>query len=309
MTPQHHTQLIKKKSQKLGFTYCGIAEATELTEDARKLEKWLNAHHHGTMYYMSNHFEKRIDPRILVPGAKSVVTLLFNYHQKNVSQSDYRIAQYALGHDYHFVLKNKLSQLIHELQEEIGAFTARIFTDSAPILEKAWAQRSGTGWIGKNTMLINKQSGSFFFLAEIICDLPLIPDHPLAKDYCGTCTACIDACPTNAIQENKYLAANQCISYYTIEHKGDIPIDAKDKYQNWIFGCDICQEVCPWNRFAQATTEPLLQSKNEISAMNNTDWEEITDEIFKRLFKESPVLRTKWKGLKRNIEFIKVKKQ
>jgi epoxyqueuosine reductase len=262
---------------------------------------------HGQMGYMANHFDLRLDPRKLVPGAKSVVVLGYNYFPKQdlTGSSDYKLAKYAYGQDYHHVVKAKLRELMQQLEEEVGAIEGRAFVDSAPLLERQWAKRAGLGWLGKNSLLLNRQMGSFFFLAELVLDLELEPDVPLAKDYCGTCTRCIDACPTDAIVKPGVVDGSRCISYFTIELKEEIPQEVKGKFENWIFGCDICQDVCPWNRFSQAHQEPLFEPHQELGEMRKQDWEEITEEIFAKLFKKSAVKRTKLEGLRRNIRFIK----
>lgn len=262
---------------------------------------------HGQMGYMANHFDLRLDPRKLVPGAKSVVVLGYSYFPKEdlTNQTGYKVAKYAYGQDYHHVLKGKLGELMQQLEEEIGAVEGRAFVDSAPLLERQWAQRAGLGWLGKNSLLLNKQLGSFFFLAELVLDLELEPDVPLAKDYCGTCTRCIDACPTDAIVKPGVVDGSRCISYFTIELKEEIPQEVKGKFEDWIFGCDICQDVCPWNRFSQPHQEPLFEPHGELQHMQKQGWEEISEEVFTKLFKKSAVKRTKLEGLKRNIRFIK----
>lgn len=301
-----HTDFIKKKATELGFQKCGIAKAKQLEQDARHLEDWLNSNQQGEMGYMENYFDKRIDPRILVPGAKSVVSLLLNYYPEekcNEEKEDFKISKYAYGKDYHFVIKEKLKLFMRAIHEEIGAVDGRVFVDSAPVLDKAWARESGIGWMGKHTNVINREMGSFFFIAELILDLDLFYDHPI-KDYCGTCTACIDACPTDAIVEPYKVDGSKCISYFTIELKNAIPDDVRGKFDNWIFGCDICQDVCPWNKFSSSHNEPLFNPSPELFNMSNADWEDITDEVFNVLFQKSAVKRTKIQGLKRNIEFV-----
>lgn len=301
------SNLVKQKAQALGFDFVGIAAATELTKEARQLEKWLNQGNHGKMGYMANHFDKRIDPRKLVDGAKSVVSLLYNYHNPN-QQTDKdapKISQYAYGKDYHKVIKQKLHQLIAYLRDEIGPIEGRCFVDSAPVLERDWAKHSGLGWIGKNTLLINKDRGSYFFLAELIIDVELEYDPPI-KDYCGTCTRCIDACPTDAIApEGYWMDGSKCISYFTIELKEALPIEMKGTFDNWMFGCDICQQVCPWNRFAQKHQEPDFEPHPDLLEMRQSDWQEITTTVFNKVFKKSAVKRTKYQGLVRNINFLK----
>ncbi|MTI20348.1 tRNA epoxyqueuosine(34) reductase QueG, partial [Fulvivirga sp. RKSG066] len=297
-----HTQLLKQKAKELGFMHCGIAKAEFLEEDAPALEQWLSQGMHGQMGYMENHFDKRLDPTKLVSGAKSVVSLVYNYFPQNdlAKNGSYKIAKYAYGKDYHFVVKDKLKQLMAYLQEEIGQIEGRAFVDSAPVMERSWAQKSGTGWIGKNSLLLNKGTGSFFFLAELILDLDLDYDGPV-KDYCGTCTACIDACPTDAIPEPYKVDASRCISYFTIELKDQIPEDFKGQFKDWIFGCDICQDVCPWNRFSKPHQEPAFEPHPELQHMKKSDWEEITRDVFNELFRKSAVKRAKYEGLQRNI--------
>jgi len=304
-----YTSIIKQTAKQLGFDYCGISEATFLEEEAPRLETWLNRNMHGQMKYMENYFDKRLDPRLLVDGAKSVVSLLLNYfpEEKPQSDSEIKISKYAYGTDYHLVIKDKCKTFIDILKKEIGDVNGRCFVDSAPVLDKAWAQKSGLGWIGKNSNLINKGSGSFFFVAELIIDLELEYDSPI-KDFCGTCTKCIDACPTDAIVAPYIVDGSKCISYLTIELKENIPAEFKDKMEGWAFGCDVCQDVCPWNRFSSPHTEPLFNSKNNIQNWSEKQWMEITEEVFKEVFKNSPVKRTGYKGLKRNLEFIKSSK-
>ena len=307
MNLKERSSLIKLKAKQQGFDFCGVSKAQKLEKEARDLENWLQKGAHGKMSYMENHFEKRVDPRKLVPGAKSVISLLFNYYpEKQVSNSKYKIARYAYGEDYHHVLKTKLAVLVEELELELGDFHGRIFTDSAPVMERQWAAKSGLGWLGKNTLLINKNKGSYFFIANIICDWEFEYDSPI-KDYCGTCTACIDACPTEAINPKGFLEANKCISYLTIELKEEMPKEFDGKMDNWIFGCDVCQEVCPWNKFSSPHNETKFNPKPRLEGMQEKDWEEITQEVFSKIFSKSAVKRTKLKGLKRNIEFIKKK--
>lgn len=300
------SHFIKDKAQDMGFMYCGFSKAKKLTEEEDRLEQWLKRDMQGKMAYMENHFEKRLDPGKLVPGAKTVISLAYNYYteQKQEDETAPKISMYALGEDYHFVIKEKLRELVSVIQEKYGDFNARVFVDSAPILERVWAKKSGLGWIGKNTLLINKQSGSYFFLAEIVCDLELEYDGPI-KDYCGTCTKCIDACPTNAIEEPYWVNGSKCISYFTIELKDEIiPTEYKGKFDNWMFGCDICQEVCPWNSFSKPHQEPRFNPSEQLMGMKQKEWQELTSEVFNELFKHSPVKRTKFSGLKRNIEFL-----
>lgn len=306
MLKERYTKLIRDEARRLGFEYTGISKAEQLNEEAKMLEKWLNNNYHGKMSYMANHFDKRIDPRKLVPNSKSVVTLLYNYHnpEKQADSTAPKISQYAYGKDYHYVIKHKLKSLLHFIQDEIGEVDGRCFVDSAPVMERTWAERSGTGWIGKNSLLINKQSGSYFFLAELIIDLELEYDSPI-KDYCGTCTRCIDACPTDAIIGDKVIDGSKCISYLTIELKEALPTEFQGKMDNWMFGCDVCQEVCPWNRFSKRHNEPAFEPHPDLLDMTKNDWEEITEEVFRKVFKKSAVKRTKYSGLKRNIEFLK----
>ena len=307
MNPQtRHTQLIKQHAQRLGFMSCGISQAGFLEEEAPRLEAWLHRGHHGQMGYMERNFDKRLDPTKLVPDAKSVVSLLLNYYPDQTQQdpSAPKISKYAYGADYHHVIKTKLKELMHCIETEIGAVSGRAFVDSAPVLDKAWAAKSGLGWMGKNTNLISQQKGSFFFIAELIIDLALDYDNP-TTDHCGTCTACIDACPTEAIVAPYQVDGSKCISYFTIELKGAIPQEVKGKFDNWVFGCDVCQDVCPWNRFSQPHREPLFAPQHELLAMSQSDWHEITEAVFDRLFERSAVQRTKYEGLKRNLQFIK----
>ena len=306
MLKERYTTLIREEALRLGFEYTGISKAEQLDKEAKMLEQWLNKNYHGKMSYMANHFDKRIDPTKLVPGSKSVITLLYNYHnpEKQTDKTAPKISQYAYGKDYHHVIKYKLKSLLNFIQEEIGEVDGRCFVDSAPVMERTWAERSGTGWIGKNSLLINKQAGSYFFLAELIIDLELEYDSPI-KDYCGTCTRCIDACPTDAIIGDKIIDGSKCISYLTIELKEAMPTEFQGKMDNWVFGCDICQEVCPWNRFAKRHNEPAFEPHPDLLSMTKNDWEEITEEVFRKVFKKSAVKRTKYTGLKRNINFLK----
>ena len=300
-----YTQLIKQLSTQLGFDYCGIAKALPLDDDARKLEQWLNKKMHGSMHYMANHFDLRIDPTKLVPDAKSVVTLLINYFpsaQQNTNAP--KVSKYAYGNDYHDVIRNKLNQFIRYIKENIGEIQGRGFVDSAPVLERSWAVRSGLGWIGKNGNLINKKNGSFFFIATLIIDLELNYDDPFVKDYCGTCTKCIDACPTNAILPDKVVDGSKCISYFTIELKEVLmPDKMKGKFDNWMFGCDTCQDVCPWNRFSKPHHTPEFEPVSW-PAFSTSDWLELTEDVFKSVFKGTPLQRCKWQGLQRNIKFV-----
>ena len=301
-----HSQLIKDHAKRLGFLSCGISRAEFLEDEAPRLEEWLRQGHHGSMTYMERNFDKRLDPTKLVPGAKSVVSLLYNYFPKE-SQSDAsapKISKYAYGKDYHIVIKDKLFELMHQLQEEIGEIHGRVFVDSAPVLDKAWAAKAGLGWIGKHTNLISKQAGSFYFIAELIIDLPLVQDAPVT-DHCGSCTACIDACPTQAIVAPYKVDGSKCISYFTIELKEAIPQELKGQFDNWAFGCDVCQDVCPWNRFSTPHQEPQFEPSPELLHMSKGDWQEITESVFDRLFSESAVQRTQFSGLKRNLDFLR----
>jgi len=300
-----HTQLIKTEAKRLGFLSCGFSKAEFLEEEAPRLEQWLNKNMHGEMQYMENHFDKRLDPRLLVDGAKSVISLLLNYYpHETQSENSYKVSKYAYGQDYHHVIKSKLRQLQEFISEEIGEVNGRAFVDSAPVLDKAWAAKSGLGWMGKHSNLLTQQIGSFYFIAELIVDLELKYDSPVT-DHCGSCTACIDACPTEAIVEPYVVDGSKCISYFTIELKNEIPTSVKDKFDDWIFGCDVCQDVCPWNRFSKAHREPLFNPHPELLAMTKKDWEEITEDVFKKIFKKSAVKRTKYSGLERNIKFLK----
>lgn len=301
-----HTTFIKQAAAALGFSYCGVAKAQRLDDDARKLEAWLSNGMHGNMQYMENHFDLRVDPTLLVPGAKSVITLMMNYYPAAMQQQDApKISKYAYGSDYHEVIRSKLKELLQLVNQQIGEVHGRGFVDSAPVLERSWAQRSGLGWVGKNGNLISKQSGSFFFLATLICDLPLEYDDPFAKDYCGSCTKCIDNCPTEAILPNKVINGSKCISYFTIELK-DALIDERMKgtFNNWMFGCDVCQDVCPWNRFSKPTNEQGFVPVPEILNLTTKEWEEMSEEVFRKIFKHSPLKRTKFSGIQRNLKFI-----
>jgi epoxyqueuosine reductase len=284
---------------------CGISKAGFLEQEAPRLENWLNKNQHGQMSYMENNFDKRLNPTLLVDGAKSVVSLLLNYYPSEIQNQDsYKISKYAYGQDYHSVIKEKLKVLLFSIQENIGAVGGRAFVDSAPILDKAWAAKSGLGWIGKNSNLLTQQVGSFYFIAELIIDLELEYDHA-TTDHCGTCTACIDSCPTEAIVAPYIVDGSKCISYFTIELKDNIPGEMKGKFDDWAFGCDICQDVCPWNKFSKPHSEPLFNPNPEILSLTKKEWEEITEETFKIVFKNSAVKRTKFEGFKRNINFIK----
>jgi epoxyqueuosine reductase len=307
LNANQQTRLIKHIATQLGFDYCGIAKAEFLEEDARRLEDWLTKGFHGNMQYMERHFDLRVDPTRLVPGAKSVITLLLNYfpaQQRNEKAP--KIAKYAYGKDYHEVIREKLNELIKQISLNIGTINGRCFVDSAPVLEKSWAQRSGLGWIGKNGNLINKQSGSFFFIATLITDLELAYDDRFARDYCGTCTKCIDACPTDAILDEKVIDGSKCISYFTIELKEQlIPANMAGKFNDWMFGCDICQDVCPWNRFSKPSSEPAFTPVSELLHFSLSDWEELTEESFKKIFRNSPLKRSKYSGIKRNLRFLR----
>jgi epoxyqueuosine reductase len=302
---QHRTAFIKAEARRLGFLSCGISKAGFLEEEAPRLEYWLNQNHHGEMKYLEDHYDMRLNPTLLVHGAKSVISLLLNYYppQEQIKDS-YKISKYAYGQDYHFVIKEKLKELLQTIQTEIGEFSGRAFVDSAPVLDKAWAAKSGLGWIGKNSNLLTQQVGSFYFIAELVVDLDLEYDYA-TTDHCGTCTACIDACPTEAIVSPYVVDGSKCISYFTIELKENIPQEMKGKMDDWIFGCDVCQDVCPWNRFSKSHNEPLFNPNSELLSMTKKDWEEITEDTFKKVFKNSAVKRTKLDGLKRNIKFLK----
>lgn len=304
MHPSQYTSFIKSEAQHLGFMACGVSKAGFLETEAPRLEQWLNNQHHGKMGYMENHFDKRLNPILLVDDAKSVVSLLLNYYPSEQQNPDsYKISKYAYGQDYHTVIKEKLKELLFSIQEHIGDVSGRAFVDSAPVLDKAWAAKSGLGWMGKNSNLITKKAGSFYFIAELILDLELDYDAP-TTDHCGSCTACIDACPTQAIIAPYVMDGSKCISYFTIELKEAIPQEMKGTFQDWAFGCDVCQDVCPWNRFSKPHQEPLFDPNPEILSMSKKDWEEITEETFRVVFKNSPLKRTKFDGLKRNINFL-----
>jgi epoxyqueuosine reductase len=304
-TSSDRTQIIKAIAAQLGFTFCGISKAEFLEEDAPRLEEWLKRGYQGKMSYLENYFDKRLDPTLLVPGAKSVISLVYNYYpQKDLATaSSLKLAKYAYGEDYHFVIKDKLKDFLIQIHDQIGEVQGRAFVDSAPVMERTWAKKSGVGWTGKNSLLLNRSMGSFFFLAELIVDVELEYDGPI-KDYCGTCTACMDACPTDAIPEPYVVDGSKCISYYTIELKEEIPTEVKGKFENWIFGCDICQDVCPWNRFARPNQESRFNPHPDLEKMTDHDWKEITDDVFQKLFKNSAVKRTQLEGLRRNIKFI-----
>lgn len=303
----HHTQQIRQFAKNLGFDHIGIARAVKLEADARRLETWLQNGMQGGMHYMENYFEQRVDPRVLVPGARSVITLLLNYFpEQKQNEKAPSISKYAYGKDYHEVIRNKLGALLNLIRENIGDIQGRGFVDSAPVLERTWAKRSGLGWIGKNGNLINKKAGSFFFIATLITDLELQYDDPFAKDYCGTCTKCIDACPTDAILPGNIVNGSKCISYFTIELKDElIPSEMKGKFNNWAFGCDICQDICPWNRFSTPTEEAAFRPIPEILNLSTEEWEKMSEEGFKRVFRDSPLKRTKYGGMMRNLKFLK----
>jgi epoxyqueuosine reductase len=299
-------QLIKKTAARLGFDHCGIAKAVKLEDDAIRLENWLAKKMHGSMHYMENHFDLRVDPGKLVPGARSVITLLKNYFpSEQQKETAPKISKYAFGKDYHDVIRKKLHELLDTITSEIGAINGRGFVDSAPVLERSWAQRSGLGWIGKNGNLITKKNGSFFFIATLITDLELEPDDPFARDYCGSCTRCIDECPTDAILPGKVIDGSKCISYFTIELKEQlIPGEMKGKFEGWIFGCDICQDVCPWNRFSKPNSEIEFTPIPEILNLSTQEWGSMTEATFKKIFGTSALARAKWKGIQRNLKFI-----
>ena len=284
---------------------CGISKAGFLENEAPRLENWLNSNQNGQMSYMENHFDMRLDPTLLVDGAKSVVSLLLNYYPEQLQNSDsFKISKYAYGEDYHFVIKDKLKEFLYSIQSNVGEVSGRAFVDSAPVLDRAWAAKSGLGWIGKNSNLITQKVGSFYFIAELIIDLDLEYDNP-TTDHCGSCTACIDACPTEAIVSPYVVDGSKCISYFTIELKENIPTEMRGKFDDWAFGCDVCQDVCPWNRFSKAHSEPLFNANLEMLSMSKKDWIEVTEETFRAVFKKSPLKRAKFQGLKRNIDFLK----
>jgi epoxyqueuosine reductase len=305
LTSHKYSAYIKKEAKRLGFDFCGISKSEFLTEEAPRLEKWLKNNSHGQMKYMENYFDKRLNPSLLVDNAKSVISLLYNYFpEQTQNPSAPKISKYAYGKDYHEVIKQKLNEFLFSLKTEIGNISGRAFVDSAPVMDKVWAAKSGLGWIGKNSNLINKDNGSFFFIAELIIDIELEYDGPI-KDYCGTCTKCIDACPTDAIVSPYIVDGSKCISYLTIELKENIPSEFKDKMNNWVFGCDVCQDVCPWNRFSKPHQEPQFMNTNGLLNFTEAEWNDITEETFNLIFKNSAVKRTKYKGLKRNLSFLK----
>jgi epoxyqueuosine reductase len=307
LNQQHYSNVLKRTAALSGFDHCGIAKAMVLNEDAKRLESWLNNSFHGNMKYMENYFDLRIDPSKLVPGAKSVITLLKNYYPSEKQSEDApKISKYAWGNDYHSVIKQQINLFFAEIQKSIGQINGRGFVDSAPVLERTWAQKSGLGWIGKNGNMITKHSGSFFFIATLIVDIELEYDDPFAKDYCGSCTRCIDACPTDAILDNKIINGSKCISYYTIELKEAlIPSEMNGKLDDWVFGCDVCQDVCPWNRFSKPHSEAAFVPLPEILNLSTKEWEQLSEESFKKTFRDSPLKRTKWQGIQRNLKFIK----
>ena len=298
---------VKRIAQELGFAHCGVSQAGFLEDEARNLEEWLKRGYHGKMGYLENHFDKRLDPTKLVPGAKSVISLIYNYFPKEIHERDGnpKIAKYAYGEDYHFIIKEKLHAFVERIKEDIGQVSGRVFVDSAPVMERTWAEKGGIGWIGKNSLLLNRNMGSFFFLAELILDLELEADGPVG-DYCGTCTRCLDACPTDAIPEPFVIDGSRCISYLTIELKDEIPKEFQNSVEEWAFGCDICQDVCPWNRFSKPNKEEAFEPKGW-QDLSSQDWQEMTEEVFHKVFKKSAVKRTKFSGLKRNLDFLKKK--
>jgi len=302
-----HSERVKLLAREQGFSFCGISKAEFLKDEAPRVEEWLKRGYQGKMGYLESHFDKRLDPTLLVPGAKSVISLLYNYYPSQIHErsGNFKVAKYAYGEDYHFVIKDKLKAFLERIRQEIGEVEGRAFVDSAPVHERAWAAKSGLGWVGKNSLLLNREMGSFFFLAELIIDLELEPDGPM-KDYCGTCTACQDACPTGAITEPYVVDGSKCISYLTIELKEQIPAEFQGKMEDWVFGCDICQDVCPWNRFSKPHNEPDFAPKGW-EDFTQKEWAEMTDEVFRKVFKKSAVKRTGFKGLKRNIDFTSAK--
>jgi epoxyqueuosine reductase len=306
MNSARYSQEVKSIASRLGFAYCGISKAEFLEDEAPRLADWLKKGYAGKMQYLENHFDKRLDPTLLVPGAKSVISLLYNYYPEHdlAREGELKIAKYAYGEDYHDVIRDKLKEFMQALHETIGEVGGRVFVDSAPVMERVWAKRGGAGWIGKNSLLINRSMGSFYFLAELIVDLELEYDGPV-KDYCGTCTACMDACPTDAIPAPYTVDGSKCISYFTIELKEEIPQDVKGKLGDWMFGCDICQDVCPWNRFSKPHSENAFHPNSQLKEFSAKDWMELTEEVFKSVFRNSPVNRTKFEGLKRNISFLR----
>lgn len=308
MTAHELSRFIKIEATRLGFTFCGLARAEFLEEEAPRLEEWLRRGYHGKMSYMENHFDRRLDPCKLVPGAKSVVSLVYNYYPKKdlARGNNFKIAKYAYGEDYHGVIKQKLRALLIRMKEEAGEINGRAFVDSGPVLERVWAARSGVGWVGKNSLILNRSMGSFFFLAELILDIELDYDGPV-KDYCGSCTACMEACPTGAIPEPYVVDGSRCISYFTIELKEEIPQSYRGQFEDWIFGCDICQDVCPWNRFSRPNNEPRFDANLQMESISRTEWLDISKDVFQKVFKKSALQRAKFEGLRRNIEFASQK--
>jgi epoxyqueuosine reductase len=301
---ENYPAIIKREAKRLGFDFCGISKADFLEKEASHLEKWLHQGMNGKMQYMENYFDLRLDPRKLVPGAKSVISLMLNYYPEEKQNRDApKISKYAYGKDYHFVIKDKLKELLHTMNDQIGEIHGRAFADSAPVLERAWAAKSGLGWIGKNAQLLRPQNGSFFFLAELIVDIALEADAPI-KDYCGSCTRCMDACPTQAIVGPKIVDGSKCISYFTIELKEAMPAEMRDSLDGWMFGCDVCQDVCPWNRFSRPHTTEEMQPNPAILNMTSKDWQEITEDVFKKTFKGSPLKRAGYQGIRRNINYL-----
>jgi epoxyqueuosine reductase len=307
ISKENYKSAITAESERLGFMACGFSKARFLEEEAPLFEEWLGRDYQGEMSWLANHFDKRLDPRKLLPGAKTVISLLFNYYptKQQEDSSAPKIAKYAYGEDYHFIVKDKLKSLLHFIGDNIGEVDGRAFVDSAPVMDRAWAQEAGLGWIGKNTLLLNKKAGSFFFIAELILDLEVEATPPTKFDHCGTCTRCIDACPTDALVDANLLDASKCISYLTIELKDAIPDEFEGKMENWAFGCDICQDVCPWNRFSKPHNESRLEPHPDLIDMKRKDWEEITEEVFRKVFKKSALKRTKYQGLIGNLDFLK----
>jgi len=305
-SPAEISAFIRQMAREEGFSACGIAPVSHLAEESSHLDHWLSMGYHARMAYMENHREARLDPRLLVEGARSVIVMLFNYYPQEMlgEDSGYRISCYAYGDDYHDVIREKLNRMIAGLKQQLSEIVIRGFVDSAPVLERAWATRAGLGWIGKNSMLISRKNGSYFFIAELITDLVLEYDSPFGGDYCGDCNRCIQACPTGAITSPRIVDAGKCISYLTIENKGEIDNSLNGKYDQWIFGCDVCQTVCPWNRYAVAHTEPRLIPSEPLRQMTDSAWENLSPEGFSRLFRRSAVKRAKFEGLKRNISFL-----
>lgn len=300
-----YSQLIKEEAYRLGFNSCGIAEARFLEEEAPRLEEWLRRGYQGSMHWMENHFDKRLDPRRLVPGARSVISVMLNYYpEESQPEGVPQVAKYAYGEDYHWVMKRKLKDLLAYIRDEIGEVEGRAFVDSAPVMDRVWARESGLGWQGKHTLMLSKGIGSYYLLGELIVDLELVADPPVTE-HCGSCTRCIDACPTEAIIAPNLLDSNKCISYLTIELKEETPRRYQDQMEDWAFGCDICQDVCPWNKFAQPTEEEAFNPHPELLEMERKEWEEITEETFRRVFKKSAVKRAKYQGLKENIRFLR----